>query len=67
MGDKALHTCESCNATFDLDQVHFEEPKDDNSTQYGFLAGNCPECGAGLNVTLSQLQAFLARPTNPDA
>ena len=43
-------TCAQCSATCLLTDLKFPEPDSDSNTQYSWLVGRCPQCGADVPV-----------------
>ena len=64
--ERELLKCDSCAAEFsvhDMEQKKTDE-SDENSTQFGMLMGLCPNCGAEIPLSLSQIRELLEEEAN---
>ena len=50
-----LVTCTECTAQHFVADLDFPEPDADTNTQFGWLVGRCPDCGADLKVGMDKI------------
>lgn len=61
--DADFEECADCGARFPLSDIRYPEPeRSERNTQVGWLAGQCPECGADLQLGLDRVRNVLAPP-----
>jgi uncharacterized C2H2 Zn-finger protein len=60
-----LLKCKSCGNIFKVQDMKDSnsDDSDENSTQFGLLAGACPKCGAEIPLSLSQIRKLLTGET----
>ena len=73
MSDRAdadFEECPECRARFPLTEVQFPEVDEDDTgdhdddmkTQFGWLAGQCPECGNDLRLSYDRVRNLFLPP-----
>ncbi len=67
--DADYEECPECRARFPLAEVKFpevsDEPDDtegDMNTQFGWLSGQCPRCGADLRLAYDRVRNLFLPP-----